>query len=528
MTTAYRDPKEAQAALTSAFSPTTPDQAAAVRNAAALVPAAASAPASPVVSPIQRTIAPASSAADRYLDTFTPPQSADQIAEQKRKQSAGLIDSLNKVYDDQVAASQKAGQERLNANNAISVLSGLAGSTEAVRTANTVKDANQKEVQALNDQRAQALSQIYTKISDDAATEAREQLQDATRSAEDIVARRKQSQTDAVNNLKLMASSGLVDFDSFKNSPQNAQVYQYALDSVGGSEDALRSIFAINRPQEQIIGTPQRIGDHFVQAYQNPLTGKVSYDTIQLPFDLPPSYTNFQKIGSAATGESLIAIPDNWDGDMSKVKTVASTHAPSGDGSEQLYSGLSSATATAVRARVSKFASDNTIQNFSQVQDGYNFANSLAINTKNPADDQGLIYALAKVLDPGSVVREGEYATAQKYSQSWINAYGKGISQALLGTGFLSETARENIKKTIAQKYDAQKRSYDQTVKSYTEGISTLTGRGDGAKFLTDYVTPETSSTGDLASQVANMGYDYAAMKADGYTDTQIKSELGL
>lgn len=161
--------------------------------------------------------------------------------------------------------------------------------------------------------------------------------------------------------------------------------------------------------------------------------------------------------------------------------------------SEQLYSGLSSATATAVRGKVGKFSSEPLVQNFATIQEGYNFASSLSDTTKNPADDQALIYSLAKALDPGSVVREGEYATAQRYAQSWVNAYGKGVEQALLGTGFLSEQARRNIKQTIKQKYEASKLSYDNTYKQYSNSINTLTGRSDGTSFLEDYYIEPTS-----------------------------------
>lgn len=270
--------------------------------------------------PINRTITdptPDPTTPEGYLDTFTPPQTADQIAESKRKGAQGLIDSTNALYDSQVAAKQQEGQGRVDANNAISVLSGLMGSTESVRTDTNVKNANQKEVDAVNAQRAQALSGIYTKISSDAQTEAEQQKQDATKSAEDIIARRKDSQANAVANLKQMAAGGLVDFDSFKNSPQNQQVYNYALQSVGGSEDSLRALFAINRPQDQLVGTPTRVGDHFVQAYKNPITGKVSYDTIPLPPGMGDNYSTFQKMG-----DNLVAIPDGWDGDVTKLKTI--------------------------------------------------------------------------------------------------------------------------------------------------------------------------------------------------------------
>lgn len=159
---------------------------------------------------------------------------------------------------------------------------------------------------------------------------------------------------------------------------------------------------------------------------------------------------------------------------------------PSGE--MQLYSGLSSPTATAVRSQVSAFKTEPIVTNFNVIQEGRNFANSLPTTTQNPADDQALIYSLAKALDPNSVVREGEYATAQRYSQSFINSFGKGVEQALAGTGFLSETARKNIKATIESRYQTSLNSYNNLAGQYTNSINSLTGRGDGSKFLKDYV----------------------------------------
>jgi hypothetical protein len=272
--------------------------------------------------PVSRTVdAPAAdpnaSAAEMFLGTFKAPETAAQIAERKRQQSAGLIDSINKTYDDQVASSRKAGDERVAMDNAVSVLSGLTGSTEAVRTRTNVNAANDKELAAINNKRMLDLSKVYTDISNSADEEARQQVQDATKSAEDIVARRAQSQAKALDSIKTMAAGGLVDFDSFKQSPQNKKVFEYALQAAG-SEDALRSLFAVNRPKDQIVGTPTRIGNAYVQAYQNPITGQVKYEQIALPFDLPETYSKFEKMG-----DNLVAMPDNWDGDVTKLRTVA-------------------------------------------------------------------------------------------------------------------------------------------------------------------------------------------------------------
>lgn len=159
-----------------------------------------------------------------------------------------------------------------------------------------------------------------------------------------------------------------------------------------------------------------------------------------------------------------------------------------------LYSGLNSSTATAVRSQVTSFKSEPAVTNFGTVQEGYNFVQSISNDTKNPSDDQALIYALAKTLDPGSVVREGEYATAQKYSQSLIDSYGSSVKQAIKGTGFLTPDARKNIKQTIESKFNAAKRSYDQVRSTYVQGINDLTGRDDGSKFVREYTTTPTSS----------------------------------
>ena len=175
---AYKDPTQANAELTSAFEPSTAEQQQAISQAAALVPGA------PVPSPIQpkRTIDPGVSAAEGFLNKFTAPESADAIAERKRQQSSGLIDSINKTYDDTISQAKKSGDERLAQDNAISVLSGLMGSSEATRTRRATTDANDKEVESINPKRMLDLSTVYTKITQDADTEARQQLTDATKS----------------------------------------------------------------------------------------------------------------------------------------------------------------------------------------------------------------------------------------------------------------------------------------------------------------------------------------------------------
>ncbi len=435
--------------------------------------------------PISRTVTP--DPAQSYLDTFQAPQTAAQIAEQKRKDAQALIDATNAQYDTQVASERTAGQDRLNKNNSISVLSGLSGSTEAVRTDNTVSAANQKAIDAVNAQRAVALQGIYSKISADAETEARAQKEDAYRSANDIITRRKESTTQTLSDLKQMASGGLVDFEQFKNNPQNAQVYQHALDAAGGSEDALRAIFALNRPQDQIVGSPTRVGNKYMQAYKNPVTGKVSFETLDLPMDIPPNYTTFQKIGDSKSGESLIAIPDNWNGDMSQVKTVASTHPASTSGTSssglsplaqsvfdnpELFNQITPTQKAAIAPELARSGfnafgkplSDTAITAINQTDFALTSLNDLRAKIQGNTDKLGPIMGFA-ALNPYSDARQ---------LQADVDRVRQTVGKALEG-GVLRKEDEEKYKKILATLNDTPDTAIykiDELIKSITKNLA--------------------------------------------------------
>lgn len=67
------------------------------------------------------------------------------------------------------------------------------------------------------------------------------------------------------------------------------------------------------------------------------------------------------------------------------------------------------------------------------------------------------------------------------------------MTQAVNGTGFLSEQARKNIKATIESKYNTSKKTYENLSNQYIKGINDLTGRQDGDKFIRDYAVEQSS-----------------------------------
>jgi hypothetical protein len=117
----------------------------------------------PPPNPINRTVSepnPAVTAAESFLTNFKPPETTEQIAERKRRDSQALIDSINKVRDDEIAAAQERGKERLSERGAISVMSGIAGSPRAFAARDKVSTANEKEQNAIREQYALQVQKI--------------------------------------------------------------------------------------------------------------------------------------------------------------------------------------------------------------------------------------------------------------------------------------------------------------------------------------------------------------------------------
>jgi len=87
-------------------------------------------------------------------------------------------------------------------------------------------------------------------------------------------------------------------------------------------------------------------------------------------------------------------------------------------------------------------------------------------DTENPqVADVSMIFNFMKMLDPGSTVREGEYATAKNtggIAQNYINTY-----NAARGGGFLSDGQRADFRNTAWELINAEASNVDQINKNF-------------------------------------------------------------
>ena len=138
-------------------------------------------------------------------------------------------------------------------------------------------------------------------------------------------------------------------------------------------------------------------------------------------------------------------------------------------------------------ASAEKFGTSDIVKKYNATIDSINVVNGINASSKNPADHQAIVYSFAKALDPDSAVKEGEYETIKKYAQSLISRYGKEVSNAINGTGFLSEKAITDIKTTMNNLQTSRKPQYDNLYNERARTINNIAGSDVAKEVLTDY-----------------------------------------
>lgn len=299
----------------------TPDQQKAVAGVAAQFSSS-----SPAATPSPTDTTSPSASTDYYSRTGytdTPlaaptPQTEEAIQAKKSAAAQGEINSLNDYYASLVKEQATINDKNDRSTAAISTLTGLAGSSEADVAQQKTTQQGQQATDKIKAEQQATIQQLLGKIRSDAATEARQQRLDYNDTVTGNIANRAATakmQADqlaaAGEHIKNLTATGVTPEGLKTTDPAS---YDYLLKQYGGDAQALKGAFLLNTPQDQILD--KRVeGGKYIVARQNPLNGKVTLDSIDL--GLPPSYTK-----TIDAGNRILAVPDNWDGDPSKLISI--------------------------------------------------------------------------------------------------------------------------------------------------------------------------------------------------------------
>ncbi len=129
---------------------------------------------------------------------------------------------------------------------------------------------------------------------------------------------------------------------------------------------------------------------------------------------------------------------------------------------------------TAKNAVVDDFRGDPATTQYTTAAAGWSSLANIDTKSKTSADDIAAIYAFAKIMDPNSVVREGEYATIQKYAQSWAQSFGFNVQRILQNKEFLSPDAVSNMQAAAKARMTPLENAYNQSRSTYVGRLKEL------------------------------------------------------
>lgn len=129
-------------------------------------------------------------------------------------------------------------------------------------------------------------------------------------------------------------------------------------------------------------------------------------------------------------------------------------------------------------------------------------------NIDTRSGDIAIISALARMNDPGSTVREGEFAIAQSAAPVF-DRYMKEVESTIFGTGRLSQQTRQEMLQSAAQKIGAFQESYNAYANNVMSGLQGY----DPERLKT--VTPfSIRDPGEYAAQLTNASSPMASPAA--------------
>ncbi len=129
----------------------------------------------------------------------------------------------------------------------------------------------------------------------------------------------------------------------------------------------------------------------------------------------------------------------------------------------------------------------STAKTYIDVRDAYTRVKGVGAQAPSAAGDMSLIFAFMKMLDPGSVVREGEFATAQ--NAAGVPARIQNLWNRLLSGERLSPDQRLDFIKQADTIYKRQLGSYARLAKQYREIAKRY--KLDPRNIIPDYELPD-------------------------------------
>lgn len=509
-------------AVASFGAPTTPPPVTRYTTPAPTTPTNPVVPA-PATAPV---VVPTSPTLPNYPTTSQPalaPVDENAIREQTRQRMQSSIDAINAQFAGLIAQENVAGQDRSGQTRAINARSGLMGSDFGSAQQEKTTQFNKSQVQALEVEKNAHVQSILQNIEDRASAEIRAKKEEALGQYTRDQATYQQAQEQARGDLKALAGKG-IDLATLNPAQKAALLKQAGYDDPNFGE----LVYNAMKPKaSQIDFKFEKLADGQGLFYGvDPTTGQLVTKNVKV--DLPDGYNLtiapdgtpliFNKNDGTAKiadgfGKQQFAKPeDGLDAQKKALEIEKLKKDLSGRGD------LTPAQQNAAFKLVDDY--EKASGDLTKITANYN---RVIASAKNPtaAGDLSLIFAYMKTLDPTSVVREGEFATAATAGSIPDRIWGQ--YNKIINGERLSDPIRQDFVARAGELYKAATEQQKQVDQAFSQRAQ---------KFGIDpsYVVRDQSSYNDTGGggQLNTNDPQVQTLKNAGYNDDEIRAALGF
>lgn len=198
----------------------------------------------------------------------------------------------------------------------------------------------------------------------------------------------------------------------------------------------------------------------------------------------------------------------NMDANRKRAVTVAGNN------------GLNATTASKVATIASSFDTNQITKDYNTVQNKLGSMNKIISSGVGGPGDLALVFEFMKALDPNSVVRETEYATAAKSGNIFAGWAARFNGYLKENGGFLPPSVQKAFVEIMQQKYNVSETQYNNYRNEQIKKINKWTGSDDGADYLSDFGAATSQFTDTNTAKMIKV-----KRRSDGVTGSIPESE---
>lgn len=374
------------------------------------------------------------------------------IRENVLRQQQARIDAINKVYDDELVKARATAQGRLGETRALGAARGVLGSEFGLQEKAGTEAINQQQEQVIQNQRQREITDVLDRVDTISREKYAAESAQVDKNNAEYLNFLGSKQNEARDTIKLLANSGA------NIEELNQEEYKKLIDASGYSPIQLDAFYNAAKPKASQVkyeykelkdGTLLRTGDD----------GSIK----ELGNYAPPDDSGEWKIQQFDDG--TVAWVNSKTKQFETVGAQGQYAKPEkAETDEDMLGGLSKDQRTSLKQIRSEVAKDPDVKEFATIRDAKERIDTAKANA-SPANDLALIFSYMKLLDPTSVVREGEFANAEN-SGSIPERIRAQYNKALEGER-LTKEQREDFASSATGIYDKKKKNYEKAVEFY-------------------------------------------------------------